>query len=151
RFRVGISSPRHKESNLSQTFNALGVSEPVTEALAGNGIAAPFRIQSLVIPDAIGGSDVLAKSPTGSGKTLAFAIPIVERTPIAAPVPSALVLVPTRELALQVRGELEKLAPARGLRVAAVYGGSPVHKQAKAAKGAHILVATPGRLQDLID
>jgi superfamily II DNA/RNA helicase len=136
---------------VSQTFNDLGVSEPVTEALAGNGIAAPFRIQTLVIPDALTGSDVLAKSPTGSGKTLAFAIPIVERIDPAGAQPSALVLVPTRELALQVRDELEKLAAAKGIRVAAVYGGSPVYQQGKAAKGAHILVATPGRLQDLMD
>src|SRR5262249_8777888 len=93
----------------------------------------------------------LAKSPTGSGKTLAFAIPIVERARVDGAQPSALVLVPTRELALQVADELEKLAAAKGLRVAAVYGGAPVHKQARAAKGAHVLVATPGRIQDLID
>ena len=90
-----------------------------------------------MIPDALTGSDVLAKSPTGSGKTLAFAIPIVERVDPDGAQPSALVLVPTRELALQVADELEKLAPAKGLRVAVVYGGSPVYKQAKAAKGAH--------------
>jgi superfamily II DNA/RNA helicase len=140
-----------QESNVSQTFNDLGVSEPVTEALAGSGIAEPFRIQTLVIPDALTGSDVLAKSPTGSGKTLAFAIPIVELTDPAGAQPSALVLVPTRELALQVADELEKLAAVKGVRVVAVYGGSPVYKQGKAAKGAHILVATPGRLQDLMD
>jgi ATP-dependent RNA helicase RhlE len=136
---------------VSQTFNELGVSEPVAEALAGNGIAAPFRIQTLVIPDALSGSDVLAKSPTGSGKTLAFAIPIVERAAKDGAQPTALVLVPTRELALQVADELEKIAVVKGLRVVAVYGGSPVQKQAKTAKGAHILVATPGRLQDLMD
>ena len=94
---------------------------------------------------------MLAKSPTGSGKTLAFAIPIVERIAADGAQPTALVLVPTRELALQVADELEKLAAAKGLRVAVVYGGAPVDKQAKAAKGAQILVATPGRLQDLMD
>jgi ATP-dependent RNA helicase RhlE len=136
---------------MSQTFIDLGVSAAVSDALANGGIAEPFLIQSLVIPDALHGHDVLAKSPTGSGKTLAFAIPIVERTPAEGTTPTALVLVPTRELALQVADEFAKLAPAKGLRVAAVYGGAPVHKQAKDAKGAQILVATPGRLQDLID
>jgi superfamily II DNA/RNA helicase len=136
---------------LSQTFSALGVSAAVEEALAGNGIVEPFRIQTLVLPDALAGHDVLAKSPTGSGKTLAFAIPIVERTEADGPAPSALVLVPTRELALQVTDELGKLVGANALRVAAVYGGSPVHAQAKKARGAQVLVATPGRLQDLMD
>jgi superfamily II DNA/RNA helicase len=136
---------------MSQAFNVLGVSAAVSDTLAEREIVEPFRIQSLVIPDALAGTDVLAKSPTGSGKTLAFAIPIVERTSPEGAVPSALVLVPTRELALQVADEFEKLVAANGLRVAAVYGGAPVHKQAKRAKGAHILVATPGRLQDLID
>jgi superfamily II DNA/RNA helicase len=136
---------------MSQSFSALGVSAEVVEVLARSEIVEPFRIQSLVIPDALTGSDVLAKSPTGSGKTLAFAIPIVERTPLEGTTPLALVLVPTRELCLQVAEELEKLSAAKGLRVVAVYGGAPVHKQAKAAKGAQILVATPGRLQDLID
>src|SRR6478609_9261854 len=123
RFRVGISNPRPfdaektpgrrkgVERTMSQTFNELGVSEPVIEALADGGIAEPFRIQSLVIPDALTGSDVLAKSPTGSGKTLAFAIPIVERVDPDGAQPTALVLVPTRELALQVADEFEKLAP----------------------------------------
>ena len=129
----------------------LARASPSIEALADGGIAEPFRIQSLVIPDALTGSDVLAKSPTGSGKTLAFAIPIVERIAADGAQPTALVLVPTRELALQVADELEKLAGAKGLRVAVVYGGAPVHKQGKAAKGAQILVATPGRLQDLMD
>ena len=111
----------------------------------------PFRIQELVIPDALQGVDVLAKSPTGSGKTIAFAVPIVERTPKDGATPTALVLVPTRELASQVAEECAALAPARGLRVATVYGGAPLPAQAKRAKGAHILVATPGRLQDLVE
>src|SRR4029079_11221855 len=136
---------------MSQTFNELGVSEPVIEALGDGGIAEPFRIQSLVIPDALTGSDVLAKSPTGSGKTLAFAIPIVERIEADGKQPSALVLVPTRELALQVADEFEKLAPSKGLRVAVVYGGSPVYKQRQPARAAQIVVATRGRLQDLRD
>ena len=131
---------------LQRSFRELGVSAPVAEVLAARSIHTPFRIQTLVLPDALAGLDVLAKSPTGSGKTLAFAVPIVERTATADARPSALVLVPTRELAAQVCAELESLAPCKGLTVAAVYGGLPLHAQAKRAARAHVLVATPGRL-----
>ena len=134
---------------LQRSFRELGVSAPVAEVLAARSIHTPFRIQTLVLPDALAGLDVLAKSPTGSGKTLAFAVPIVERTATADARPSALVLVPTRELAAQVCAELESLAPCKGLTVAAVYGGLPLHAQAKRAARAHVLVATPGRLEDL--
>ncbi len=134
-----------------QSFRELGVSARVSDALAARSIHEPFTIQSLVLPDALAGLDVLAKSPTGSGKTLAFAIPIVERTTSGDRRPSALVLVPTRELAVQVTEELSAIGPANGLRVAAVYGGMPLKSQADRARGANILVATPGRLQDLAD
>jgi superfamily II DNA/RNA helicase len=134
-----------------QSFRALGVSAPVVEALAKRSIETPFRIQSLVLTDALAGLDVLAKAPTGSGKTLAFALPIVERTDPQAKAPAALVLVPTRELCQQVASEMESLARARGLTVAAVYGGAPLQAQAKKARNAHVLVATPGRLQDLVE
>ena len=136
---------------MHQSFRELGVSPTVVEALAARSIHEPFRIQALVLPDALAGLDVLAKSPTGSGKTLAFAVPIVERTTTADARPSALVLVPTRELAAQVSAELESLALAKGLKVAAVYGGVPLNAQAKRAASAHVLVATPGRLQDLVE
>jgi ATP-dependent RNA helicase RhlE len=136
---------------MQQSFRELGVSPPVVDALAARSIHEPFRIQALVLPDALAGLDVLAKSPTGSGKTLAFALPIVERTTTADARPSALVLVPTRELAAQVSAELESLVPAKGLKVAAVYGGVPLNAQANRAKSAHVLVATPGRLQDLAE
>src|SRR2546423_4840784 len=136
---------------MQHSFRELGVSPPVVDALAARSIHEPFRIQALVLPDALAGLDVLAKSPTGSGKTLAFAVPIVERTTTADARPSALVLVPTRELAAQVSAELESLVPAKGLKVAAVYGGVPLNAQAKRAKNAHVLVATPGRLQDLAE
>ena len=134
-----------------QSFRELGASRPVVDALAARSIHQPFRIQELVLPDALAGLDVLAKSPTGSGKTLAFAVPIVERTTTDDPRPSALVLVPTRELASQVTEDFEPLANAKGLSVASVYGGKPMGAQAKRAKQAQILVATPGRLQDLAD
>jgi len=136
---------------MHHSFRELGVSSPVVDALTARSIHEPFRIQALVLPDALAGLDVLAKSPTGSGKTLAFALPIVERTTAADARPSALILVPTRELAAQVSAELESLVPAKGLKVAAVYGGVPLNAQAKRAKSAHILVATPGRLQDLVE
>jgi ATP-dependent RNA helicase RhlE len=136
-------------NNLShQSFGKLGVSSRVTDALAAGSITEPFTIQSLVLPDALAGLDVLAKSPTGSGKTLAFAIPIVERTSPRDRRPSALVLVPTRELALQVTKELAAIAPANNLRVVAVFGGAPLRAQAERARGAHVVVATPGRLED---
>jgi superfamily II DNA/RNA helicase len=133
-----------------QSFRELGVSPPVVDALAARSINHPFEIQELVLPDALAGLDILARSPTGSGKTLAFAVPIVERVTTKDARPSALVLVPTRELAAQVGAVLHLLAPVKGLEVATVYGGVPLPAQAKKAARAHILVATPGRLEDLV-
>src|SRR5581483_661436 len=135
---------------MSQSFRALGVSAKVEQLLATRGIVEPFRIQSLVVPDALRGRDILGKAPTGSGKTLAFALPIVELVSHDEPAPAALVLVPTRELALQVTEELALLGKANGVRAAAAYGGSPVGAQVKRLRGAHVVVATPGRLQDLV-
>jgi len=133
----------------SLTFAGLGVSAPVAGALAKAGIEAPFPIQGMVVPDALAGMDILAKSPTGSGKTLAFGIPLVERLERGGPTPSAVVLVPTRELAAQVAEDVSAIAAARGLSVAAVYGGVPIPRQAKKAASADLLIATPGRLEDL--
>ena len=133
------------------TFAALGVSAELTKVLAERGIATPFQIQTRAIPPALAGTDLLAKSPTGSGKTLAFAVPLVELVPQDDARPAALVLVPTRELALQVTEEIEALARVRNIKVAAVYGGVSIRPQANAARDAHIVVATPGRLQDLVD
>ncbi len=136
---------------MTDSFRALGVSDAVCAALANHGIETPFEIQSMAIPEALAGGDVLAKSPTGSGKTLAFAIPIVERLDVEGPTPSALILVPTRELASQVTDEIELVGRPLGVRVASVYGGVPLKSQADRARGAHVVVATPGRLQDLVD
>ena len=133
-----------------ESFQALGVSAPVAQALAARDIVAPFRIQTLVLPDALAGRDILAKAPTGSGKTIAFGIPVVERLERSA-TPEALILVPTRELALQVAGDIETFASAKQLKVGLAYGGTPVGSQAKKLQGVHIVVATPGRLQDLVD
>jgi len=135
------------------TFAALGLAPAVVRALSGRGIAEPFAIQRLVIPDALAGHDVLAQSPTGSGKTLAFVLPLIERLSRADARPgavAALVLAPTRELALQIVEEASGLAAAAGLTVAAAYGGVGIERQAKAARRAHLLVATPGRLLDLM-
>jgi superfamily II DNA/RNA helicase len=136
---------------LSKSFQELGVSAPVVRALEAAGFTHPFAIQSRVLPDALAGLDVLAESPTGSGKTLAFALPLVERTAGSNARPGALVLCPTRELALQVSADIRPLAKAKGLRVETVYGGAPIGAQIKKARDAHILVATPGRLFDLIE
>jgi len=133
------------------TFADLGVSEVVVSELAKREIATPFAVQKLVIPDVLAGHDVLAQSPTGSGKTLAFGVPIVERLRDSDPRPSALILAPTRELAIQIVDDMRAIAHARALSIAAVYGGAGIIKQARLAARAHILVATPGRLLDLID
>ena len=134
-----------------KSFRALGVSADVAQALAARDINMPFPIQELVIPAALTGADVLAKAPTGSGKTFAFGLPIVERADASAPTPTALVLVPTRELASQVAEELYFVAKPKRLRVAAAYGGASIASQSKRLRGAHIVVATPGRLQDLVE
>src|SRR5215212_10287104 len=134
-----------------QSFADLGVSDAVCTALARRGFTTPFPIQDLVIGDVLAGRDVLAKSPTGSGKTLAFAVPLADRIPAGAKCPTALVLAPTRELASQIVEESRSVAKARGLRITAVYGGVGITKQARDAPRAHILVATPGRLEDLLE
>jgi ATP-dependent RNA helicase RhlE len=133
------------------SFRELGVSAPVADALAVRSIHHPFPIQELALPDALAGLDVLAKSPTGSGKTLAFALPIAERIMPTDVRPSALVLVPTRELAAQVTAELESVTKPKGLSVASAYGGMPLRAQAQKVKAAHVVVATPGRLEDLAE
>jgi ATP-dependent RNA helicase RhlE len=133
------------------SFADLGVSGVVVNELAQRGISAPFAVQGMVIPDMLAGHDVLAQSPTGSGKTLAFGVPLVELLKDSDARPSALVLAPTRELAIQIVDEIRPIAHARALSIAPVYGGAGIVKQARLAARAHILVATPGRLLDLID
>ena len=134
----------------SQSFADIGVSSAVAGALSERGIGSAFPIQQAVVPDVLAGRDVLAKSPTGSGKTLAFGVPMMDLIEADDPRPSALVLAPTRELASQIVDELRRVAHARALSIAAVYGGAGIQAQAKAARKAHILVACPGRLEDLM-
>ena len=133
------------------SFADIGVSKVVCDsARQARDHAITFAIQSLVVPDVLAGHDVLAKSPTGSGKTLAFAVPIVERLEATDRRPSALILAPTRELALQIVDDMYDIAHARALSVAAVYGGAGIQRQMEKARRSHIIVATPGRLEDIL-
>jgi ATP-dependent RNA helicase RhlE len=134
-----------------QSFAELGVSSAVVRALEVRGITTPFAIQALITADVLAGRDVLARSPTGSGKTLAFGVPLVDRVESTDRRPAALVLAPTRELASQIVAELRDVAHARALKIAAVYGGVGIEKQAREARKAQIVVATPGRLEDLLE
>jgi superfamily II DNA/RNA helicase len=135
------------------SFEALGLSKELVDALKAGGIHAPFAIQELVIADALAGRDVCGKAKTGSGKTLAFGLPLLQRTTTAKKRrPTSLILVPTRELATQVATELAPLAEARGLWLTAIYGGASMVMQIKALHaGVEIVIATPGRLNDLLD
>ena len=133
-------------------FGDLQVSEPVERALAAMGYESPSPIQSLVIPRMLAGHDLVGQAQTGTGKTSAFGIPMVERLSSQAAVPDrplGIVLCPTRELAVQVTGELIRLGTFASVRVVAVYGGQAMSVQLDALKnGAHVVVATPGRLMD---
>ena len=134
------------------TFADLGLCDEIVAALAARGITDPFPIQSLTIPDALAGRDVCGKAKTGSGKTLAFGLPVLQVLPEAGPsAPTGLVLAPTRELASQICDELASPATAVRRRVLAVYGGAPIDKQIdRLRRGVDLVVATPGRMIDLI-
>jgi superfamily II DNA/RNA helicase len=138
---------------MTTTFDKLGVADDLCHALSERGIDSAFSIQEMTIPDILAGRDVCGKAKTGSGKTLAFGLPLLQILPKASPGrPTGLALVPTRELATQVRDELLPLAHARGVRIAAIYGGDPIDKQIKALKnGIDLAVCTPGRAIDLIE
>ena len=135
---------------MNNSFADLGVLPVLCEALGARGIDTAFAVQELVIPDVLAGRDVLAQSPTGSGKTLAFGIPLIQRLARHPHPHAGLVLAPTRELAVQIVDELAPLADACGLAVAAVYGGVGFGPQVKAARRADLIVACPGRLEDLL-
>lgn len=138
---------------MTVTFAELGLSDSIVDVLADRGIEAPFPIQAMSIPDAIAGRDICGKAQTGSGKTFAFGLPVLQQLGSAAKRrPLALALVPTRELAVQVHDELAPIAKALDRRVAAIYGGANIETQIdKLAKGIDFVVATPGRLIDLIE
>src|SRR4051794_10579843 len=132
------------------SFAELGLSDAVSGALSARGIETPFAVQSMVMGDVLAGHDVLVKSPTGSGKTLAFGAPLADLIEATDRRPAGLVLAPTRELASQIVDELRSVMHARALSIAPVYGGVGIVKQAKLAARAHVVVATPGRLLDLM-
>lgn len=136
-----------------QAFKALGLSQPVVEAVHALGFTEPTAIQSQAIPRLLQEDvDFIGLAQTGTGKTAAFGLPLVERVDEALPLTQALILAPTRELCLQITTELGQFARYRNeVRILAVYGGADIGKQIREAKqGAHILVATPGRLRDLM-
>jgi superfamily II DNA/RNA helicase len=143
----------------NQTFEGLGVSSELVAVLNAQGITTAFPIQAMTIADALAGRDVCGKAKTGSGKTLGFGLPMLQRLAAGTTLgaansrparPRGLVLLPTRELAVQVYEVLKPLGAALGLHVAAVYGGADIERQIKAlAKGCDVIIATPGRLIDL--
>ena len=140
---------------LPASFAEAGVPAPLVAALAATGITTPFPIQAATLPDALAGRDILGRGQTGSGKTLGFSVPLTARLAdgyTSAGRPRGLVLVPTRELASQVRAVLAPLTEAVGLTVAVIYGGVPQNPQVAALRNrADIIVACPGRLADLIE
>ncbi|MEU9209164.1 DEAD/DEAH box helicase [Streptomyces sp. NPDC048415] len=137
------------------SFDALDMPAALTKTLAAQGVTEPFPIQGATLPNSLAGRDVLGRGRTGSGKTLAFGLALLARTAgrrAEARKPLALVLVPTRELAQQVNDALTPYATAVNLRVATAVGGMSISRQAGALRrGAEVLVATPGRLKDLIE
>jgi superfamily II DNA/RNA helicase len=135
------------------TFEALGVAPALIDLLHAQGITTPFPVQAITIPDGVAGRDVCGKAKTGSGKTLAFGLPLLMRAGKAGACrPRALVLVPTRELAVQVAEVLEPLGAAVDRKVVVVYGGADIERQIKKIrKGIDVVIATPGRLIDLVD
>jgi superfamily II DNA/RNA helicase len=136
-----------------KTFADLGLAAEFVAALEAQGIVDPFPIQQATIEDALAGHDVCGKAQTGSGKTLAFGLPMLQRVTKARPGhPTALVLVPTRELAKQVVDVLSPLAKEQGSRVAAFYGGTSMERQIRnLRRRIEVAVATPGRLIDLLE
>src|SRR5665213_810837 len=149
--RVGLISTCR--SYMSMSFAALGVPSNLVEHLKQRGITEAFPIQEAALPDALAGRDVVGKAVTGSGKTLAFGLPLMARLAKARPrKPVALVLVPTRELAAQVQKELAQLTDDRGRRVICIYGGTSYNVARKALNfGVDVVVACPGRLEDMLE
>ncbi|HEY0829411.1 MAG TPA: DEAD/DEAH box helicase [Bacilli bacterium] len=134
---------------MSSNFTALGIREELVALLKDSGVTQATPIQDKSIPPLLDGQDVIAQAQTGTGKTLAFALPIMERIKPESPFVQALIITPTRELALQITTEVKKLSTVVGVNVLAAYGGQDVESQVKKLKGAiHIVIGTPGRLLD---
>ncbi len=145
----------HASSTALPTFAALNLPSALVATLARQDIVNPSPVQCAVIPDALAGRNVLGRARTGSGKTLAFGLPVLIRLAgrtSRSKAPRALILLPTRELATQVRSAMEPLAQKMGLRLTTVYGGVPINKQISTLRnGVDVVIATPGRLTDLLD
>lgn len=132
-------------------FSEMGLSDTMREAIAGLGYEEPTPVQSAAIPPLLEGRNVLAQAQTGTGKTAAFGIPMVERIRTEDRHPQALILAPTRELAMQVASAIYDIGHNRGVRVLAVYGGQPIDRQLRGLRaGVHVVVGTPGRIMDHI-
>jgi superfamily II DNA/RNA helicase len=159
--RCPHAADRRARQRALTTFRDLGVLPPIADALANVGIAEPFPIQAMTIPVALTGADVVGQARTGTGKTYAFAIPLLQRiaapndrdyaTVVEAGKPQALVITPTRELALQVTGDLETASTVRRVRIVTVYGGRGYETQVDPLRaGVDVVVGTPGRILDLV-
>jgi superfamily II DNA/RNA helicase len=149
--RLGTADPALRRLKALTTFRELGVIPEIADALELEGIIEPFPIQSLALPVAAGGHDVIGQARTGTGKTLAFGIPLLQRVEHGGKPPRGLVIVPTRELALQVSEDLGVAGAKIGSRVLAVYGGRAYEPQIDALKnGVEVVVGTPGRMLDLV-
>ena len=136
-------------SSQSQSFDSLGLSEVTLAAIQRAGYETPTPVQAGVIPPAMDGKDVLGQARTGTGKTASFVLPILERLDLSLKKPQALIVVPTRELAVQVEGEVRKLAYGHDVSCVTAYGGQPIRRQLEKLKsGAQVVVGTPGRILD---
>jgi len=130
-------------------FEQFGLSKAVLRSIAEMGFEEPTPVQERAIPVLLEGRDLLAQALTGTGKTASFGIPMVERIDVRRTVPQAVVLAPTRELAVQVADQLQQLGHGRGVTLLPVYGGQPIERQLRVLRrGVHVVVATPGRLMD---
>jgi len=145
---AALSAPI-EEVGAVPTFADLGVAEPIVRAIAAMGYEMPTPIQARAVPLLLAGHDLIGQAQTGTGKTAAFALPLIQQVDTSRAQTQALVLAPTRELAVQVAGAIYELGKHTGARVVPVYGGQPIDRQLRAlCGGAHIVVGTPGRVQD---
>jgi len=137
---------------MTLSFQELGLSQKRVEQLENIGFTTPTNIQTQAIPQLLAGRDVVGQSQTGTGKTAAFSLPILEQLDVNHKAVQALVLAPTRELAIQVHDAINQFVGDEGLRILAIYGGQSIERQMMQLKrGVHMVVGTPGRMIDLLD
>ena len=146
-----IINKKEGNNNMTINFQTIGISRELENILEESRITEPTPIQEQAIPELLKGKDVIAQAQTGTGKTLAFMLPIMETIDASQPYIQALIITPTRELAIQITNEAKKLIPVKDINILAVYGGQDVEKQLKKLKrGVNIVIGTPGRLLDHI-